>query len=173
MSEKSNQAMPAGAPPAADAESGALEAALAAPEEHRIGLRLNIAGGLAGERYDFDFTIEGTDGGQCGMRCELSGRHADRRSVEVDPAELAGMMRSFAPQMMMAADAGRAGGFPPCSLIGRLELTVDGERRVHFFMADEGQAETVGYELPAHIKNAVDRLYELAEKRLGMDNVRP
>jgi hypothetical protein len=173
MNDESTQAMPTGTPPAVDATSGALEAALAAPQDHRIGLRLKIAGGLAGERYDFDFTIDGAGGGQCGMHCELSGRHADRRSVNVEPAELVGMMRSFAPQMMMATDDERSGGFPPCSLIGRLELTVDDEHRVHFIMADQGQAETVGYKPPAHIMDAVERLYELAEKRLGMDNVRP
>ena len=168
-----DQCQPSGTPPTTNTDSATLEAVLATPQDHEIRLRLQVAGGIAGERYDFDFTIDGRNGGQCAMHCELSGRNADRQAVSIAPSEVADIMQSIAPAMMQANDDERTGGFPPCSLIGRLEMNIDSARHVHFFMADQGQAETVGYKPPAHVDEAVERLYELAEKRLGFDNVRP
>jgi hypothetical protein len=40
-------------------------------------------------------------------------------------------------------------------------------------MADEGQAETAGYELPDDLRRAVDKIFEIGAKQVELESVRP
>jgi hypothetical protein len=94
------------------------------------------------------------------------------RQLKIEPRELAAVIRGLEPLTLMRHPP-RQGGFPPDSLIGRLELRIGSDTIVTYFMADPEQAKTIGYEPPPQVVRTAEALYGLAERLLGIKNVRP
>lgn len=172
MTDDSPKQTPAGGVADGGSFENKLDALRSAPDEHETVVSLEIGGGLPGERYELNLAMSNRGAMSCSMSCDLTERKADTQDLSVEPMEVVDTLTAIDPEALMA-DPGRQGGFPPCSLVGRLELRIDDQRLVRYFMADEGQAKTIGYEPPAYLNRATDKLYRLAEKRLGLSNIRP
>ncbi|MEL6265177.1 MAG: hypothetical protein AAFR52_05940 [Pseudomonadota bacterium] len=136
------------------------------------GLKLAIHGGLAAERFKLDIDARGDGEMSCDIDCAITHRKAAGKGLRIDPERVTEVFRDLDADML-AALGERQGGFPPCSLIGRLDLDLEGEAVTGFFMADEEQAREAGYEMPPPLRKAVHMLYEEAEKGLGVGSVRP
>lgn len=141
-------------------------------EKDAARVRLFISGGLRGQEYLFDLDVDSGGHGSFEMACDVSKRCTERQEIKVEPSELIGVLRAFEPAFA-SRETLRQGGFPPCSLIGRLEVEIGGRLFVEFFMADPAQAETAGYRPPPFVVETTDALYRMAERQLGIENIRP
>jgi hypothetical protein len=135
-------------------------------------VRLVVHGGVADERYELDLRATGDGELQFSLDDALRRRRLERVQIRIDDTRFSEIVRSLEP-MALARTVQRAGGFPPCSLIGRLEVTIGDRTITSYFMADPEQARTAGYEPPPSVSRAVEMLYEEAEQRLGIGQVRP
>lgn len=172
MAEELAKTPPKGEPPGAAAGSDAGGLDPAELEFERDRLRLSIHGGIADERFDLE--LEAMSDGRivCDLVCSMSDRRVEKAELRMEPGRLSKILEVIdVPRL--ATVAVRQGGFPPCSLIGRLDLERRGERVATFFMADREQARNAGLEPPAEVTRAVEMLYEEAEKMLGLESVRP
>jgi hypothetical protein len=165
------KATPRGAPPSAAGDQDSRAVGITDEESERIKVRLSIHGGIASERFDLDLAASGEGEMQFNLACALSKRRIDTVALRIEPRRLADMLKFLArPTSALYA---RRGGFPPCSLIGRLEVDVGGKSNTLYFMADQEQAKTAGYEPPDEVMRVVEMLYREAEAGLGIDSVRP
>ena len=172
MSEEASKSIPSGTPPSAGLDErlkGEVEATATA-EGSKV--RLSIHGGTRDERFDLDLEASGDGEMKCNLACAISKRHVDDARVRIEPERVLGVADQLRA-VTKRADAVRQGGFPPCSLIGKLDVEMQGDSTTIFFMADPEQARTAGYEPPGEVMRAAEMLYEAAEKGLGMDRVRP
>jgi len=109
---------------------------------------------------------------RCDLACALSDRRVDGARVRIEPDRVAEVVKVLDPPRLRD-EIQRGGGFPPCSLIGRLDVEFEGETVTTWFMADEEQARAAGHETPPNVLRAVEMLYGEAEKNLGVGRVRP
>ena len=151
---------------------GVAEAEDISIEKDEARVRLFISGGLRGQEYLFDLDVDSSGHGSFEMSCDISKRCAERQEIKVEASEIIGVLRAFEPAFA-SREILRQGGFPPCSLIGRLEVEIGGRLFVQFFMADPAQAETAGYRAPPFVIETTEALYRMAERQLGIENVRP
>jgi hypothetical protein len=135
-------------------------------------VRLFVHGGLADERYDLDLRATGDGALFCSLDDALRGHRIERAQLRMDDARFSEIIRTVEP-VALARTVQRTGGFPPCSLIGRLEVVIGDQTITSFFMADPEQAKTAGYEPPPGVSRAVEMLYDEAERRLGLGRIRP
>ncbi len=163
---------PKGAPPDQQPVEKTIDEVLTNGDKHRASVLLNISGGHAGEKFHLDIKLDSGGTMTCDMSCELSKRHIEPLQLTVEPEELAKVLTAFSPALK-DDDSERQGGFPPCSLIGRLTVLIDDRQTVRYFMADPGQAETEGYKPPDYVQNTTEALYRFAERKTGIDNIRP
>lgn len=173
---KEPQSIPAQAPPAASGVAEGLRAAAADPAARRGAfVRLHVFGGVHGEAYELDYRID-ADGRESGqMKDDLKGRSdqtSAAKSKVVAPARFAAMLRAIDVDSLMRADPPRT-GFPPDSVVGRLEIS-DGERTESFlFLANETQAVDARMATPSALSKAADVLFDAAADHFGTKEVRP
>jgi hypothetical protein len=151
---------PEGVPPA--------QQAAAAGESGAPRVSLTIDGGPRGEEYRFHF--EASAGGAVAYRfkSELSGHQVGDTVSRMESVEFDRLLRALDPGRLRAARRMRMPPIPPCSLVGQLEV-FDGRERVQVvFMADAEQAKQAGYRMPVVVARAVERIYTLAARQLGV-----
>jgi hypothetical protein len=153
-----------------------LRAAIADPKTRpRAYIRLSASGGVRGEAYDFEYRIDA--GGRTSARLldELKGRRVAGPSVSTeaaDPARFAALTATLDIEALMRSET-PTGGFPPDSVVGRLEVS-DGEQTATFlFMADDEQARRARLPAPDSLRKAVDAVYRAAAAHLHTEDVRP
>ena len=135
-------------------------------------IRLDVEGGHREERYVFHFLASGAGEAEVELHDNLVDRHIARRVASLEPSEFADLARRVeVPALTRAALAKQQ--IPPGSVVGRLEVRGAGHDVRAIFMADPGQAESAGYEMPPGITDVVERIYDIAAEKLGVDDVRP
>lgn len=172
MSNNSKKS-PAGEPLIAQTIDHKLKQVVAKPEAlGSSGIRMTIEGGIKSERFNLMLDARGDGKMNCEVHCDLTHRNIKRDDIKIDKQQIKDVFQALDASALEAFGQ-RQGGFPPCSLVGRLDVDVDGEIITGYFMADEEQAKEAGYVLPAPVKTAIESLYNAAEKHLGVDSVRP
>jgi hypothetical protein len=138
-------------------------------------IRLIASGGVHSEEYDFEFRIDASGNITSHLRDELYGRHrSDRVQVgqQADPERFRSLARAIDLESLVRLDY-QARGFPPDSVVGRLEVG-DGEQSASFtFLADDAQAAEATTRTPDPLRRAVDAVYAAAAAYLGDDNLKP
>lgn len=137
-----------------------------------IRIKMLIEGGVHEERYHFHFVASGEGEVECGMRCQLSDRAYDTRATEMSREEFAEILQKIRVPTLVESSQPDV-PIPPCSLVGRLEISNGEQTMSAVFMADAGQAETAGYKMPPALAEIVERIYDLAERQLDAKDVRP
>lgn len=167
------KATPGGIPQDPTPLAAKVGAAKVAPKDP-TGLRvtLDIEGGSAADRYEFHFEGTGTGDIQIELRDRLrqleifpgvGGVSVDDMTEvlsSLDIAQMAALSRSLPP-------------IPPDSTVGILTVSDGRQDATIVFMADEGQAETVGFELPEDLRRAVDKIFEIGARQVELESVRP
>ena len=153
-----------------------LRAAIADPKA-RSGayIRLRASGGVRGESYDFEYNIDAAGREGAHLHDELKSRRAARPAGDTraaDPTRFAALVRALDIDALVRTDA-PGGGFPPDSVVGRLEVS-DGEQTATFvFLADEQQANRARQPAPDVLRKAVDVVFRAAALYLDTEEVRP
>jgi hypothetical protein len=171
-----SKSIPIGTPPVPDRVVRGLQAAIADPGSRpQAYIRLRASGGVRGEAYDFEFRIDAAGRTHTHLLDELKGRRQSApvaADMAADPKRFATLARALDIEALMRAEA-PSGGFPPDSVVGRLEVS-DGEQTATFlFLADEQQAERARRRAPNSLHKAVDAVFRAAAATLGADDVRP
>jgi hypothetical protein len=140
--------------------------------EQDIFVRMIVSGGVHGERYDFHFNASSKGVVVCGLQCQMTDRDYASQEYELPREAFAQVLETVSVhELAMASEQEVL--FPPDSLVGQLEIS-DGEHVIRaIFMADPGQAETAGYELPTYLAQTTDAVYELAAQVMGIEDARP
>lgn len=155
---------PGGAPAGSAFTSEQLQRTLAdAQSRAEVRITLSVSGGLPGEFTPFRLVVAGsgevlftrTDRGQFDEAAERSAR-ADESVV----SELLTLID--ADDLALASE--RRVPIPPDSLVGIIELQVEGTREQVVFMADEEQAKTAGFRLPERLERLVRQMTAIAEE---------
>jgi len=136
-----------------------------------IRIRLEVRGGLSGERYELRFELDETGETTAALLDQI-------RKVEIPP-RLGKVSRDDFLRVLRETDLSRMAELartrrpiPPDSLIGRLTIG-DGEQEVRaVFMADRGQADAAGWRADPGLQQVLDTLYRLAARQLGVKDVR-
>jgi hypothetical protein len=129
---------------------------------------MTIDGGGHGERYSFHFEVSASGTVKCRFGSDLAGRRLGAPADRTKPVDLDDLLRRLDVSRLKQLRQARMPAIPPCSLVGRLEV-FDGEQQLQIvFMADEGQARQAGYRMPPAVARAVDVLYDLGAKCLGL-----
>lgn len=133
---------------------------------------LSVHGGVPSERYDLEFVL-GPDGrGVVDLTDELRERRVEEQAGEVSLDEVLTLFSGLdAQELVSAAQANLQ--IPPDSVVGELRLEIGGTTVVVPFMADQGQAETAGADLPPSVARVVAGLFEVSERITGMERIRP
>jgi len=164
---------PGGDPTGGDDAALELQRALADPElAQNVRLRLEVSGGAHGERYDLRFDSTGDGTARIALTDEMTDRRYEARTIKLPPDTV----RQLANQIDVSAVVAYAQAnvpIPPCSLVGRLEISYGDRTFSTIFMADEEQARTAGYRLPPQTEHVINAIYELAAKQIGADSIRP
>ena len=174
MPDQSNTS-PAGVPRLPERLAAGMEEAAADPAKRPSAyIRLVVAGGVHGERYDFAFMADAAGNVESRLRDDLKQREAvmpldrqrgdpDRFRRLVELVDVAALLRADPP----------ATGFPPDSIVGLLEVS-DGEQVERFrFLADEAQAARASARAPEPLSHAVAAVYAAAAEELGVEDPRP
>jgi hypothetical protein len=159
-------------PPAVEEARAELQDALRDPRRRRdVQVRLTISGGLPEERYELHF---GAHGGkvECSMaRAEdTDGKPAESR--DLSDRELNELFERMDLSQLLKADLPRP-RIPPDSLVGRLELSAGKRPITIYFMADPGQAEDAGFDPPPSLAKAIDAIYGICGRVLGIKRLAP
>ena len=171
-----SKAAPTGTPNVPGRIVDGMRKAIANPKDHpRAFIRLTASGGTHGEKYEFEYMIDGTGNITSRMRDELKGRDCRGRpdaDKQADPKRFASLAEAIRIDSLMGTERA-AGGFPPDSVVGRLEIS-DGEQSVSFaFLADDSQAARAGFRTSESLLRAVDVVYQAAAAHLNEKDVRP
>lgn len=156
---------------AAETVEQALRAAASGDDSHEVVVRMTVHGGVASERYEFTFEGHGDGRLSSSLRCALTGRDRPQRSSLAPSASLRSLLTSLRPAAIAASEPPPQ--IPPDSLVGRLEITADGETVAAVFMADEEQARDAGYPVPPEVREAAAAIYELSAAQLDIDSAAP
>ena len=154
-----------------------MRAAIADPKSRpQAYIRLSASGGVRGEAYDFEYRIDAAGRSSVRLRDELKERRAARRASEpktkAQPTRFAALARALDIETLLRSET-PSGGFPPDSVVGRLEVS-DGEQTVTFlFLADDAQAARARMPAPEALRKAVDAVYRAAATHLDIKDVRP
>lgn len=153
-----------------------FKAAIADPKKKpNAFIRLTASGGVHGESYDFEFRIDAAGRVETHLIDELKQRRYASPSHAVKiaaPSRFVEIARALDIDVLAKAQNPSA-GFPPDSVIGRLEIN-DGEQSMSLvFLADDQQASHARYLAPSPLRKAVDLLYREAAIHLGTDDLKP
>lgn len=153
-----------------------FRAAIADPKQRpKAYVRLTVSGGVHGESYDFEYRIDAAGRISSHLVDEMKQR---RYSTPADSARKASAERFVDVARKLDVEAlarieKPTAGFPPDSVVGRLEIN-DGEQAATFvFLADDQQAASARYTAPDALRKAVDVLYREAAAHLGADDLKP
>lgn len=135
-------------------------------------IRLEVHGGVNSERYDLDFAVSPTGQAVVELTNELAGTRLEQESHDIPPEEVTELLTMLDAEALLSA-AKAVIQIPPDSLVGRLVVEIDGETLEVVFMADQGQAEFAGAELPSSVARIVDKLYSMAEGATDTEGIRP
>lgn len=172
MNERA-KASPGGTPPDPMSLAVKLGAASVEPRQPtELRVSLDVEGGSSHDRYEFHFDGTGAGDVQLAVTDRLRGVEIAQRVGQVESRDMTAVLRDI--DIDQLADVSRRPvPIPPDSTVGILRVS-DGEQEVSIvFMADEGQAETAGFELPAELRQAIDSIYEISAKQLEQKSVRP
>lgn len=168
--------VPAGIPSVPAELIETLRLALERPElASQVQIRMSIDGGQEAERYSFHFDASGAGVFSARMNCRMTERRLESGSERIERQDFVRLLRAAdLPRLMETYRP--LNRIPPCSLVGRLEIT-DGRQRVTFlFMADAAQAAAAGFQMPAELARLVDEVYAVSAKYMGVhgpEAVRP
>ena len=138
-----------------------------------LTISLRVAGGAPEQRYRFDFKSRGGRVERCTLGCEISQRHgALEEPEEVDAKTMASLSRTILGSELLGVDE-KPPRFLPDTLVGILEVTVGGVTHRTYFAADPDQASVQDLAPPDAVIKTAEMIYQVAEKALGIDNVRP
>ena len=141
----------------------------------RAYIRLTAAGGVRGEEYEFEYQVDASGTTTTRLRDELTGRDRnDRQQADEkqDPDRFRSLAESIDIESLVRMEQ-PSGGFPPDSVVGRLEVS-DGEQVVSYtFLADFDKAERANIPAPVPLRRAVEAIYGTAARSLKDDNIRP
>ncbi len=171
-----SKSIPIGTPPVPDRVVRGLQAAIADPASRpQAYIRLRASGGVRGEAYDFEYRIDASGRTHTHLVDELKGRREtapEAADKAAGPKQFATLARALDIEALMRAEV-PSGGFPPDSVVGRLEVS-DGEQTVSFlFLADDKQAERVRRRAPDALREAVNAVFRAAAATLNAEDVRP
>jgi hypothetical protein len=173
MSTQGSKSGPAGIPTSpVRLEDVLRRAADGEPVGPDVRIGLDVEGGHRDERYEFHFLASGAGEAEAELHDNLAGRQVPRKMASLEPSEFADLVRRVELQPLIRASLAKQ-QIPPGSVVGRLEVRGAGHDVRAIFMADPGQAESAGYEMPAGITDVVERIYDIAADKLGVDDVRP
>jgi hypothetical protein len=159
-------------PPAIEEARAELQSALRDPSRLRdVRVRLTISGGLPEERYELRFRAEGGKV-DCALAQAQTGAKSQAESHELSERELVELFQRMDLVQLLKGDVPRP-RIPPDSLVGRLELSVGREPVSLYFMADPGQARDAGFEPPPALAKAIDAIYGICGRTLGIEHLAP
>jgi hypothetical protein len=164
--------MPQQIPPAVEQVRDELRSALRDPSRLReVRVRLTISGGLPEERYELRF---GAEGGKvdCALAGVQTGAKTQAETYELSDRELAELFERMDLLQLLKGDVPRP-LIPPDSLVGRLELSAGREPVTLYFMADPGQARDAGFEPPPALAKAIEAIYGICGRVLGIERLAP
>lgn len=168
-----NKKTPSGLPPHIREVETTIQQAIKKPELARnLRVEMTVSGGMAGEQYYFHYAASGEKAVEVEMRSDLAEKVYQPQTGELPQAEFVEILKKVNLPEMYAFRTQQA-PIPPDSLVGRLTITRGEEQVSVIFMADPGQAETAGYELPSDLAELVDTIYTLGSRRLKAKEVRP
>ncbi len=163
-------------PKLAASVAAGLRRAIEDPARHPDAyISLSASGGLHGEHYEFEYRIDAAGRVTSRLTDELKGRrHAERALAgnAVDPSRFVALARAIdVPALLRVTPV--SGGFPPDSVVGRLEVG-DGKKAATFlFLADDEQAPRSRAVAPAPLRKAAAAVYAAAAAYLGTADVKP
>jgi hypothetical protein len=164
--------MPQQIPPAVEEARDELQSALRDPSRLReVRVRLMISGGLPEERYELQFRAEGGKV-DCALAHVQTGAKTQAETYELSDRELAELFERMELLQLLKGDVLRP-LIPPDSLVGRLELSAGREPVTLYFMADPGQARDAGFEPPPALAKAIDAIYGICGRVLGIERLAP
>lgn len=155
-------------PPEGDVRSTLL-AAVGEPERRKgIRVSLTVKGGMPQQAYELRFETYGTGEVTCGLMAPETRRQMRTQQAKFSEGEAAALLdrMSVAELVRVHVPMPR---IPPDSLVGRLEVALNGQALTIYFMADPAQAEDAGQPPPAHVMRAVDAIYATCSRILGSD----
>jgi hypothetical protein len=170
------KAAPTGIPAVPAELTESLRLAVEKPDLAReVQIRMSVEGGHEAERYSFHFNASGAGALSSSMSCRMTGREGRSRAERIEHEDFVGLLRAADLPRLIEVQR-PLNRIPPCSLIGRLEIT-DGKQRVTFlFMADPAQAAAAGFQMPPELARLVEAVYAVSAKYMGaqgLEAVRP
>lgn len=170
MTDKATPEGPAGGP-TIEAALRSAAAGDTGEADDPFAVRMTVGGGIAGERFAFDFEADRDGNVRCGLHCDLSERDHPSATYRAEPEAWRSVLDSF--RVPALAATAHLVPIPPDSLVGRLEIQAGPDSIVALFMADEGQARDAGFRSPPDVLAAADALYDLAARQMGIESARP
>ena len=137
-----------------------------------VQLRLEISGGVPGERYNLLFESTGDDSAKIAVLDEIKNYRYETKEVKL-PSETIRQLLTQVDVNRMVSFYQNTVPIPPCSLVGRLQVSLGDHTFTLVFMADEEQARTAGFPPPREFEHVINAIYELAAKQMGTENIRP
>ncbi len=167
------KATPGGIPEDPIPLAAKVGAARVAPEDPTsLRVTLVVEGVSADDRYEFHFEGTGSGDTQVEVKNRLQQLEIRPRVGEVSVDVMADVFTSLDVGQMTAL--GRSlPPIPPDSTVGTLTVSDGRQQATVVFMADEGQAETAGFELPDDLRDAVDKIFEIGARQVELESVRP
>jgi hypothetical protein len=138
-------------------------------------VRLVASGGVRSERYEFEYRIDASGNISTWLHDELRERHVEgqrKQEVRADPDAFRALVESIDVDALLREES-PAAGFPPDSVVGRLEIS-DGEQSASFaFLADYQQASRAGRQANESLRRVVDAIYRSAAAHLDTEDLAP
>jgi hypothetical protein len=159
-------------PPVVEESRAQLQELLRDPRRQRdVRVRLTISGGLPEERYELRFDA---DGGKvnCSLTRAEGGEKRQAESRELSDRELHELFEHMNLPQLLKADL-PSPRIPPDSLVGRLELSAGQKPVTLYFMADPGQAQDAGVGLVPPLAKAINAIYGICSRVLGVKRLAP
>lgn len=165
---------PLATPPLPERVAEGLRKAIDDPKRYpKAYIRLSAAGGVHGERYEFDYRIEASGRATSRLHDELKGRSIAERVATgkaASPARFAALAKAIDVAALLRS-APPSGGFPPDSVVGRLEIS-DGEQTAAFLFP-AGDDAAAGVRAADPLRRAADAVFKAAAGDLGTDDPKP
>lgn len=172
MSDR-EKAAPGAIPPDETPLASKVGAANVSPEDPtQLVVRLDVEGGSGADRYELHLVGTGSGDVQLEVKDRLRQIEFSPRVGQARAEEVADVLKCIDIAQIIEF-SGRIPPIPPDSVVGILRIT-DGKEEVSLpFMADEGQAENAGFELPEELREAIDAIFEISARQLDVESVRP
>jgi hypothetical protein len=155
--------------PAPEDVRSALLAAVEEPERRKgIRVALTVRGGMPEQAYELRFETYGTGEVTCGVMTPEMRQQMRTERTKLSEREAADLLDRMSVAELVRVDVPMP-RIPPDSLVGRLEVSANGEPLTIYFMADPAQAEDAGQPPPPQVVKAVEAIYATCSRVLGND----